>query len=162
MFACHSDTSYEIVKENAIEKKEEIVALLSKIKYERNSVVLHTMKEGLMPIREKAWASWNVIERKNEEKSKNGVCVTYWLNRLQNLKTETNYFCTLNSPIEISRDKIVFETVLSHPVFTEESVKSRNRLFEIQLEEKKERKLFYVGAWMYNGFHEDGKREEVD
>ena len=63
--------------------------ILSKFSYVSNSAFLHT-DENLMPLRKNAWSSWNSITKNNK------TCVTYWLNKLQNLKTNKNYFLTLN------------------------------------------------------------------
>ena len=47
-----------------------------------------------MPKRKQAWSSWNSITDIKKT-------LTYWLNKLQNLKSDKNYFLTLN-PIEES------------------------------------------------------------
>ena len=43
--------------------------------------------QNLMPKRLNAWSSWNAISNKDASKT----CVTYWLNKLQNLNVDTNY-----------------------------------------------------------------------
>ena len=59
-----------------------------------------------MPNRKNVWSSWNSILDKNDIKKN---CITYWLNKLQNLKTEKNYFLTLNPFISINDNKIIKE-----------------------------------------------------
>ena len=54
-----------------------------------------------MPQRKSAWSSWNSITKENK------TCVTYWLNKLQNLKTKKNYFLTLNPVEKINEENVV-------------------------------------------------------
>src|SRR5690606_22281448 len=53
--------------------------VLGAFRYSRNLTVLHT-DQTLMPRRRRAWASWNYIG------ADDGLCVTYWMNRLQGLQ----------------------------------------------------------------------------
>ena len=54
-----------------------------------------------MPTRESVWSSWNSISDGSQ------TCVTYWLNRLQNLNTSKNYYLTLNPIININDSLII-------------------------------------------------------
>ena len=76
VLASHADQSLNIL-DDPTEKEKEI---LSKFTYVSNKAFLHT-DENLMPLRKKAWSSWNSITKNKK------TCVTYWLNKLQNLKT---------------------------------------------------------------------------
>ena len=75
---------------NANDKQE----ILNKFTYVSNRAFLHT-DENLMPSRKKAWSSWNSITKDKK------TCVTYWLNKLQNLKTDKNYLGPINKPLKI-------------------------------------------------------------
>ena len=67
-----------------------------------------------MPLRKNIWSSWNsILNKENLEKN----CVTYWLNKLQNLKTEKNYFLTLNPFIPIEDAKIIKKVEFTHPFY---------------------------------------------
>ena len=68
--------------ENPTEEEQRI---LSKFKYVSNQAVLHS-DENFYAKKKLAWSSWNSIS-KNER-----TCVTYWLNNLQNLKCDNNFF----------------------------------------------------------------------
>ena len=57
-----------------------------------------------MPNIKTVWSSWNSILDKNDHEKN---CVTYWLNKLQNLKTNNNYFLTLNPVLEVDSKKII-------------------------------------------------------
>jgi predicted NAD/FAD-binding protein len=85
VLACHADQSLNILNDPSSKEKE----ILNKFTYVSNRAFLHT-DENLMPSRKKAWSSWNSITKDNR------TCITYWLNKLQNLKTNKNYFLTLN------------------------------------------------------------------
>ena len=75
VLACHADQSLNILEEPTTKERE----ILNKFTYVSNRAFLHT-DENLMPLRKKAWSSWNSITKDNK------TCVTYWLNKLQNLK----------------------------------------------------------------------------
>ena len=93
VLASHADQSLEILKDSSEEEKR----ILSKFKYVSNVAILHT-DERLMPKRKLAWSSWNSISKGNQ------TCVTYWLNNLQNLKCDNNFFLTLNPIYKISNN----------------------------------------------------------
>ena len=48
-----------------------------------------------MPPSRSAWACWNYVKSKNSNDDDN-VSVTYYMNRLQGLKTKNDYLVTLN------------------------------------------------------------------
>lgn len=59
-------------------------AVLSALPYAENAVYLHT-DAALMPCRRATWASWNCIQGSGAGADQAPICVTYWLNRLQDL-----------------------------------------------------------------------------
>lgn len=83
------------------------------------------------------------------------VYVTYWLNRLQNLKTDKDIFVSLN-PHERPDPSLTHERVnLAHPQFTPATLQARKELAE---EYQGANGLWFCGAWQGYGFHEDGCR----
>jgi len=52
---------------------------------------------GLMPKRRAVWSSWNYIGSSTADRK--SVCVTYWMNRLQSIESDTQLFVTLNPPV---------------------------------------------------------------
>lgn len=83
------------------------------------------------------------------------VYVTYWLNRLQNLKTDKDFFVSLN-PHERPHPDLTHERVhLAHPQFTPATLQARAELAE-NFQGKDG--LWFCGAWEGYGFHEDGCR----
>ena len=64
-----------------------------------------------MPKRQNVWASWNYIENKSE------ISVSYWMNKLQNLNTNKNFFVTLNPPFKPDSKKVERQIVYEHPMY---------------------------------------------
>lgn len=91
----------------------------------------------------------------NSEDRMKAVYVTYYLNRLQNLQTDTDIFVSLN-PHTIPSESLTYEKrILAHPQFTPETVEARSQILE---HHQGTNNLWYCGAWTGYGFHEDGCR----
>ena len=121
ILASHADQSLELLDEPSLEESK----TLKKFTYVSNEAYLHS-GENLMPIRKSAWSSWNSI-------SKNGnTCVTYWLNKLQNLNSEKNYFLTLNPVEAIDKNKIIKKIHFTHPYFNKDNVALQKDLNKLQ------------------------------
>jgi predicted NAD/FAD-binding protein len=122
--------------------------------------VLMLMFDGrgarLMPKSRSAWASWNYIGTTAgiEAASDKPVFVTYWLNRLQNLQTDKQIFVSLN-PTTFPREERVHKViVMGHPQFTPATTQAQLQVNELQGVDG----LWFAGAWLGFGFHEDGLR----
>lgn len=98
--------------------------ILGAIKYSRNLTVLHADR-GLMPRRRRAWASWNYIG------TGEGLCVTYWMNRLQGLPGQ-DLFVTLNPPRPPKPGALLRSEIYEHPVFNPAAIQAQKRLWDIQ------------------------------
>ena len=141
VLASHADQSLKLLDNPSSDEKR----ILEKFKYISNIAILHT-DENLMPKRKVAWSSWNSISKNNK------TCVTYWLNNLQNLKTDINYFLTLNPISEIKETKIINKVNFDHPYFNSETLKHQHELISLQGKNR----TWYCGAYFGYGFHEDG------
>jgi cyclopropane-fatty-acyl-phospholipid synthase len=82
------------------------------------------------------------------------VYVTYWLNRLQNLKTEQDIFVSLNPHHRPDPELTHKRVVMAHPQFTPATLTARSALHQFQGKGG----LWFCGAWQGYGFHEDGCR----
>jgi predicted NAD/FAD-binding protein len=147
VLACHADQSLNIL-DDPTEKEKEI---LNKFTYVRNIAFLHT-DENLMPLRKKAWSSWNSITKDNK------TCVTYWLNKLQNLKTDKNYFLTLNPVEKIEESKIIIQEQFTHPYFNNDNVSLQKDLHLLQ----GRKRTWFCGSYFGYGFHEDGLKSSLE
>jgi predicted NAD/FAD-binding protein len=118
--------------------------------YTRNIAVLHS-DAALMPRRRGAWSAWNYIGR-GDQAGDQHLCVTYWMNRLQDLPRETPLFVTLNPVIEPDPAKIIRTEIYEHPRFDAAAMRAQNELWSLQGEGG----LWWCGAYFGSGFHEDG------
>ena len=119
-------------------------ALLGAFRYSQNLTVLHT-DAGLMPHRRRAWASWNYIG------ADDGLCVTYWMNRLQGLPGD-DLFVTLNPPRPPRTDTILRSELYEHPIFDPPAIEAQKQLWSLQGQGG----VWFCGAHFGAGFHEDG------
>lgn len=127
------------------------VALLSAFRYSRNAAVLHDDPK-LMPRRRKAWASWNYLGRRAPGGGTDGLCVSYWMNRLQGIDHPRPLIMTLNPNREPVPGSVIDITTFDHPLFDSAAMAAQRDFWPIQ----GERGTWYCGAWLGAGFHEDG------
>ena len=147
ILASHADQSLELLDDPSLEESE----ILKKFTYVSNEAYLHR-DENLMPIRKSAWSSWNSIS-KNEN-----TCVTYWLNKLQNLNSERNYFLTLNPVEAIDKNKIIKKIHFTHPYFNKDNVALQKDLNKLQ----GKKRTWFCGSYFGYGFHEDGLKSSKE
>ncbi len=151
VLAAHADESYAMLTDPSDAEKQ----ALSAWKYTRNEAVLH-WDDALMPQRKAAWASWNyTVWNRIAEKTR--VSVTYWMNRLQNLKTSRPYFVTLNATDYIDPQKVIRKISYTHPHYDFLSLNSQNNLPQLN----GKRSTYFCGSYFGNGFHEDAVRSAV-
>ena len=150
VFATHANDTLKLIN-NPTENEKRI---LSNFKYKKNLAILHT-DTRLMPNKKIAWSSWNSILDKNDiEKN----CVTYWLNKLQNLKTDNNYFLTLNPVYKIEDKKVIKKIDFSHPFYDLQSFRSQKYLNELQGKNNS----WFCGSYFGYGFHEDALKSSLN
>ncbi len=120
--------------------------LLGAFQYTHNLAVVHK-DASLMPRRRRVWCCWNYMSNGTEDRDM--LCVTYWMNALQNLKGQ-DIFVTLN-PNRTPEDEIArFD--YTHPLFDSAAIHAQENLWRIQGVNN----TFYAGAHFGRGFHEDG------
>ena len=147
ILASHADQSLKILEEPTSDEDR----ILKRFSYVSNKAYLH-IDENLMPLRKSAWSSWNSITKDNR------TCITYWLNKLQNLKTEKNYFLTLNPVEQINNNKILKKIDFTHPYFNKENVKLQKDLHKLQ----GKKRTWFCGSYFGYGFHEDGLKSSIE
>jgi len=145
VFACHADQVLKIL-ENPSDLE---INLFKNWQYQENKVTLHS-DDSIMPPKKCAWASWNYHSNNNE-----AAKLTYYMNKLQGLKTKKDYFVSLNS--DIAEDKILRQFVYTHPVYNQAAVQTQNSWNMIQGIDK----TYYCGSYWGEGFHEDAARSGV-
>ena len=150
VIACHSDQALALISDASADEK----SVLSAMPYSENNVILHT-DESLLPHRRNAWASWNYQLSADRDKA---ASVTYNMNILQGLDSDTTFCVTLNQKDDIEPSKILQEFTYHHPIFSEKSIKAQQQRHLICGLNN----THFAGAYWYSGFHEDGVRSAVD
>src|SRR5210317_528089 len=149
VLACHANESLALLAEPSEQEKN----ILSEFQYVTNNAFLHT-EEQLMPKSKLAWSSWNSISKQDLT----NTCVTYWLNLLQNLNTDKNYFLTLNPIQSIEPEKVIKKVIFTHPYF---NLKNTNLQKDLKLLQGKNR-TWFCGSHFGYGFHEDGLKSALE
>ena len=102
------------------------------------------------------WSSWVYTE--DGTAPSDVIDLTYWMNSLQPIPQDDPLFVTLNSRRPIREDLIHDQQTMRHPVYdagalaAQEDIRSWNG----------EANTWFCGAWMKNGFHEDGLASAAD
>ena len=86
------------------------------------------------------------------------ICVTYWLNKLQNLDRNINYFLTLNPIVKIKEDKIIKKVNFTHPYLNTKSFEMQSHLKYLQGKNR----IWFSGSYFGYGFHEDGLKSSLE
>ncbi|WP_350023212.1 NAD(P)/FAD-dependent oxidoreductase [Pseudomonas protegens] len=144
VFACHSDEALQLLASPSRAERE----ILQALPYADNDVVLHT-DTRLLPRRRLTWASWNYRLDASGDKA---AAVTYDMNILQGLKSDTTFCVSLNQTAVIDPTQILARFTYAHPQYSLEAVAAQARWSELQGAQHS----FYCGAYWANGFHEDG------
>ena len=123
--------------------------MLGAFRYSRNEAILHT-DETMMPHRGAVWSSWNATG--GSKPAPDRANVTYWMNRLQNLPTQSNLFVTLNPTRPLREGSVLRVESYDHPLYDEAAIAAQKRLWGLQ----GVRSTWFCGAYFGSGFHEDG------
>ncbi|MGN6366634.1 NAD(P)/FAD-dependent oxidoreductase [Asticcacaulis taihuensis] len=146
VFATHADVTLKMLADATADESETLGAFT----YTPNEVVLHT-DAAFMPRRRAAWSSWNYMGERSASNERQ-LCVTYWMNLLQVLKTDRNYFVTLNPTHAVDPAKVIKRIVFEHPLFNARAIAAQGRLGDLQGHNHS----WFCGAYFGSGFHEDG------
>lgn len=151
IMACHADQSYKIMRNKTADEER----LLSKFKYQPNKAVLHTDRR-LMPKKKLAWSSWNYrVEEKNGELVPSTI---YWMNRLQQVSEEVDYFVSINPSDQLDPKTILKEIDYEHPLFDVAAMQAQQELHLLN----QSGPVYYCGSYFKYGFHEDAYASAVD
>ncbi len=146
VIATHADQALALLSDADAQER----TLLGAFDYTRNAAVLHS-DARLMPKRRNVWSSWNYLSEPNSTGSEQ-LCVTYWMNRLQNIDEKTPLFVTLNPSRAIDPAKLIRTFDYAHPLFDAKALAAQKQLWNLQ----GRRNTWFCGAHFGSGFHEDG------
>lgn len=146
VIATHADQALALLADADTDER----SILGAFDYTRNAAVLHS-DETLMPARRNVWSSWNYLSEPNATGTEQ-LCVTYWMNRLQNIDDATPLFVTLNPSRPIDPAKLIRTFDYAHPLFDAKALEAQKLLWNLQ----GRRNTWFCGAHFGSGFHEDG------
>ncbi len=151
VFATHSDDTLRLLSDpTAVEQ-----SVLGAVRYQPNRIVLHS-DTSVMPKRRQVWSSW--IYSEDAGRADGEIDLTYWMNSLQPWLQAEDLMVTLNSNRPIRDDLIWDEVTLRHPVYDLEALAAQ----EAAVAMNGSNRTWFCGAWMKNGFHEDGLSSALD
>ena len=187
VFACHSPQALQILNtDKTIDP--DLVSALDKIEYGDNVVYVHSdpnlmpkrnaawgswncmgkselLKNHRQKEREAMEGSASGFGNKledvdngaleGEDGRMRAVYVTYYINRLQNLTTPTDIFVSLNPHTPPKSELVYRRQIMAHPQFTQQTNEGR---CDIKENFQGKDGLWFCGAYMGYGFHEDGCR----
>ena len=138
VFACSPKTFLPLL----MDKTAEEIKLLSIFQFQPNLTQLH-QNSSLMPPHQAAWSSWNFHTNKDQ------LCtLTYWMNKLQPLATQDQFFVSLNQ----HKKNPLYQTVYEHPIFSLDTLQAQKDIGYLQGRQQ----TYYAGSYLGYGFHEDG------
>ena len=144
VFACHSDQALALLAAPTPTEQ----AILGALPYADNDVVLHT-DTRLLPKRPLAWASWNYRLGGPVDQP---AAVTYDMNILQGIQSDTTFCVSLNQTAAIDPSKILARYTYAHPQYSLAGMAAQARWEELLGANHS----YFCGAYWANGFHEDG------
>lgn len=153
VIATHADQALSLLEQPSEAERD----LLGAFDYSPNEAVLHR-DPRFMPKSKMAWSSWNYMDWDADWKGgreiarSRDLCVTYWMNSLQQLDTREDVFVTLNPPEDARISNVAGRFHYTHPVFDQKALNAQRQLWSLQ----GIRNTWFCGAHFGSGFHEDG------
>lgn len=153
VFACHADEALTLLSEPTADE----ARMLGAFAYQNNRVVLHTDRT-VMPQATAAWASWNYRLDAVGEDGRAIASTHYWMNSLQGVSPQRDYFVTVNPARPLPRESVLNETFMTHPLFDTAAIRAQAELPALNAEGP----LRYCGSYFRYGFHEDALAAAVE
>ena len=151
IFASHSDQTLAMLSDASPAETKALQA----IRYQPNQAVLHS-DTAIMPKSRRAWASWTYTEPKGPRAPR--IDLTYWMNSLQPIPQDDPLFVTLNPNQRINPAKVHEVRTFHHPVYDMAALQAQSEIRALNGTAG----TWFCGAWMRNGFHEDGFASALD
>ncbi len=149
VLACHAPQALAALGDADHQER----AVLGAFRTSLNEAVLHS-DPTLMPRLRKVWSSWNFLSGGAEVDRVRPAPVTYWMNRLQGIDRDQSLFMSLNPGVAPAAEKVHARLEYAHPVMDSRAFAAQRDVGVIQGRGG----VWYAGAWLGYGFHEDGLR----
>ncbi|MEP3846959.1 MAG: FAD-dependent oxidoreductase [Paracoccaceae bacterium] len=151
VFATHSDDTLKML----VDPSQQEQKVLGAVAYQTNDIVLHS-DTSIMPKRRQVWSSWVYTE--DDAHRSDRIDLTYWMNCLQPLPENEDFFVTLNTKRAIREDLIYDQVALRHPVYDLGALAAQDEARTMNGQQN----TWFCGAWMRHGFHEDGLSSGIE
>lgn len=153
LLAMHADQSYRVLKQPTPLQRE----MLSKIRYNRCKVVLHT-DTSILPADRSRWSSWNYA--RYEENGKTKTYLVYYMNKVQGLDAQGDYLVSVDCERPIDPAKVIQSFEYEHPIIDMEVYRIQDRIHDLN----DEGRIYFSGTYFsirragpdFAGFHESG------
>lgn len=156
ILAAHGHQSLRMLADpTAVERR-----LLGEFEYQPNTATLHT-DESVMPRTRLAWSAWNYSIAR-DAKGRVDPMTVYWMNRLQGVSDQRNYFVSINRPDRVDPRKILRRIAYEHPLFTLGAIRAQSEIPALNATARGGTETYFCGAWTRYGFHEDGLLSAVN
>ncbi len=144
ILASHADQTLRMLSDATDKEKN----LLSHFEYQKNIATLHT-DASIMPKTKLAWSAWNY--RIENIKGVLQSHTIYYMNRLQQMSDDVDYFLSINQPDIVDKSKIIKTIEYEHPIFTPQAYAAKKQLPELN----DNGQIYFGGSYFKYGFHED-------
>lgn len=144
VFACHSDQALKLLARPSDAEQ----SILGALPYADNEVVLHT-DTRVLPEQKLAWAGCNY---RLGGPGHTRAAVTYDMNIVQGIQSDTTFCVSLNQSAGISPFKVLAQYTYAHPQFSLAGVAAQERWEELNGANH----TYFCGAYWASGSHEDG------
>lgn len=151
IIASHGDQALTMLANPTTEEQR----LLSNFKYQYNKAVLHTDK-SIMPKTKLAWSSWNYSIKMQDGKL--SPTTIYWMNKLQGVSGNKDYFVSINPHDGLDESKIIKELDYEHPLFDVPAINAQAELQTLN----QTGPIYFCGSYFKYGFHEDAFASAVE
>lgn len=152
ILASHADESLDLLSDATYLENR----YLSCFNYQLNRATLHT-DASVMPRTRSAWSSWNYrIEDKNGIQKTSTI---YYMNMLQKVSRNKDYFVSIEDPGNISPEKIISTIDYHHPLFDLPAIRAQENLQELN---RQGNNTYFCGSYFKYGFHEDAFTSAVE
>jgi predicted NAD/FAD-binding protein len=109
VIGAHADEALALL-DNPTDRQREV---LSKVRYNGSSVILHTDRT-VMPADRERWEAWNYGKVRVDGEDR--TYVAYYMNKLHGFTSEKDYFVTLDYPRDVDPATVIAEFPYTHPI----------------------------------------------
>ncbi len=148
ILAAHADESLRLLTDADADERR----LLGAFQYQPNLATVHSDRK-VMPKARLAWSAWNYRMSRHPSGAVLPQTV-YWMNCLQGLQTDTDYFVSINGEHEIDPARVHRKIPYTHPLFSLEAIAAQKELPGLNRRGNGQN-VFFAGSYFRYGFHED-------